>query len=310
MKIKGLFHIVLVCSISACGGGGGGSTTNVVETPVVAEPPATFTGIFLDSAVEGLHYQTSTNEGMTNADGEFMYQTDEVITFSIGGITFPAITAKSVMTPLDVLTTEDINDINVINMLRLLQSLDFDGDASNGIQIAQAAHDVSEGVSLDFSSAEFDNQVETLLASYGGFYQQLVSSEMAVYHFEQTLAELNNQEIVNCDSTHSTVGNYGYFDTIAHGVSGRAEIIDNCTIKVTEFYYDGRGPQVNFYVAQDHDYVSEDAFAISREINGPSYENAEFTLRLPNGKTLDDFNTLSVWCVEFSASFGELVFTP
>ena len=109
--------------------------------------------------------------------------------------------------------------------------------------------------------------------------------------------------------TDRIIGNYGYFETMAHDVSGRAEIIDNCTIKVTEFYYDGKGPQVNFYVAQDHDYVSEDAFAISREINGPFYENAEFTLRLPNGKTLDDFNTLSVWCVEFGASFGELVFT-
>jgi len=310
MSIHRFFYIILVCSISGCGGGGGGSTTTNIETPVVVEPPSTFTGIFLDSAVEGLQYKTSTNEGMTNSDGEFMYQADESITFSIGGITFPAITAKSVITPLDVLTTQDINDINVINMLRLLQSLDFDGDANNGIQISQAAHDVSEGVSLDFSSTEFDSAVEVLLANYGGFYQQLVSSEMAVYHFEQTLAELNNQEIVNCDSTHSSVGNYGYFDTLAHGVSGRAEIIDNCTIKVTEFYYDGRGPQVNFYVAQNHDYASEDAFAISREINGPSYENAEFTLRLPNGKTLDDFNTLSVWCVEFSASFGELVFTP
>ena len=302
-----LFYIILNFGISACGGGE--SSNKTTESPVVVEPPSIFTGIFLDSAVEGLHYKTSSNEGVTNTDGEFIYQMNENVIFSIGGITFPAIAAKIVITPLDIFATEDINNINVINMLRLLQSLDFDGDASNGIQITQAAHDLSEGVSLDFSSVDFDSQVETLLVNYGGFYQQLVSTEMALYHFQQTLIELNNQEVVNCDSNHSSIGRYGYFETIAHGVSGRAEIIDNCTIKVTEFYYDGRGPKVNFYVAQDHDYANESAFAISREINGPSYENSEFILRLPNGKTLNDFNTLSVWCVEFGASFGELVFT-
>ncbi|MDO6445416.1 DM13 domain-containing protein [Colwellia sp. 1_MG-2023] len=306
--MKCVINILLVVFISACGGGG--STSSPEQNTVVVQPPTTFTGVFIDSSVEGLRYQTTTQEGMTDPDGQFIYQSEEEVTFSIGGIVFPKVISQSIITPLEIFETTDINNLSVINALRLLQTIDFDGDADNGIQVTQSAHDLFETVSVDFSSLAFATQVDNLLADYDGFYQQLISEEMAVYHFQQTLAELNNQESVNCDATHSSVGQYGYFESLAHGVSGRAEIIDNCTIKVTEFYYDGRGPKVNFYVGQDHDYTSDNAFAISREINGPSYENAEFTLRLPNDKSLDDFNTLSVWCVEFSASFGQLQFTP
>lgn len=308
MNMKCVIHILLVVFLSACGGGGSASSPE--QNTVEVQPPTTFTGVFIDSAVEGLRYQTPTQEGMTDADGKYIYQSAEDVTFSVGNIAFPKVISQSIITPLELFDTTDINDLSVVNALRLLQTIDFDGEASNGIQITQSAHDLFQTVSVDFSSLEFANQVDNLLADYDGLYQQLISEEMAVYHFQQTLAELNNQGSVNCDATHSSVGQYGYFESLAHGVSGRAEIIDNCTIKVTEFYYDGKGPKVNFYVGQDHDYASDNAFAISREINGPSYENAEFTLRLPNEKSLDDFNTLSVWCVEFSASFGQLEFTP
>ncbi|MCO4800139.1 MAG: DM13 domain-containing protein [Colwelliaceae bacterium] len=312
MTFKQIISIFLSFALFACGGGSGSSSTNNTSTttPVVTPPPATFTGVFVDSAVEGLQYQTATNEGMTNIDGEFIYQADEEITFSIGDIIFPAVVANSVLTPLDILKTTDINDPAVINMLRLLQSLDFDGDTDNGIQINQTAHDAAQNLDIDFSDADFDEQVVDLLFNNGGFYQELLSAEMAVYHFQLTLNALNNQGISTCDKTHSSVGYFGYFETLAHGVSGRAEIIDDCTIKVTEFYYDGQGPDVFFYAAIDHKYAESDAFAISQAIQGPAYENAEFVLRLPNGKTLDDLNSLSVWCVDFDANFGQLLFTP
>lgn len=313
MTFKQLMSIILSFTLFACGGGGGGTSTNNTSTPttpVVTTPPATFTGVFLDSAVEGLQYQTATNEGLTNSEGEFIYQANEQVTFSIGGITFPVIGVNSVITPLDIFNTTDINEPAVINMLRLLQSLDFDGDTDNGIQINQSAHDAAQNLVLDFSDVSFDEQVTELLFNNGGFYQELLSAEMAAYHFQLTLNTLNNEGISTCDKTHASVGYFGYFETLAHGVSGRAEIIDDCTIKVTEFYYDGQGPDVFFYAAIDHKYAESGAFAISQAIQGPAYENAEFVLRLPNGKTLDDLNSLSVWCVDFDANFGQLLFTP
>ncbi|GLX78757.1 hypothetical protein tinsulaeT_20970 [Thalassotalea insulae] len=309
MKINYLITSLFSLLIISCGGGGGGGSSST-PTPLTNTTPTTFTGMFLDSAVQGLNYATASGNGMTNAEGEFSYQANETVTFSIGDISFSAVLVKNVMTPLDIVGTSDINHPEVVNILRLLQTLDFDGDPNNGIQITAAAHSAAQGMYIDFAAPDFDEQVIDLVFDNGGFHQMLISAEMAVYHFQQTLAELNDQGISNCDKTHPMVGYYGYFETFAHNVSGRAEIMDDCTIKVTEFSYDGGGPEVYFYAAIDHQYSEAEAFPISQAINGMPFNNDEMILRLPNGKTLDDLNGISVWCVDFNANFGQVTFTP
>jgi len=42
-------------------------------------------GIFLDSPVQGLEYQTRTQSGITNEKGEFNYLEGETVTFLVGG---------------------------------------------------------------------------------------------------------------------------------------------------------------------------------------------------------------------------------
>jgi hypothetical protein len=291
---------------------GGGSTSSEPEsmTPVVVVQPAVFTGMFVDSAVEGISYTTPTHSGITNTLGEFSYQANENITFSIGDIILPAVTAKSVLTPLDVLDTDNINHPSVVNILRLLQSLDEDGVADNGIKIPGSALELAKGLTVDFASVDFESQVADLVQMSGGVHQQLISTEDAIYHFQMTLAALNNQTITNCAKTHDKVGYYGSFDSRAHNVSGRAEFIDDCTIRITDFNYDGGGPEVFFYGAVDHKYSENSAFAIGQKINGVVYNNAEIILRIPNNKTLDDITGISVWCVDFDANFGQVTFTP
>ena len=312
-----MFRINLVtvfiafCTIS-CGGGNSDSSSpeSVAPVVVVVAQPTVFTGIFLDSAVEGLSFTTTTNSGITNTLGEFSYQANENITFSIGDISLPAVAANSVLTPLDVMETDDINHPSVVNVLRLLQSLDEDGLADNGIKIPEVALELAKGLTVDFASAEFENQVSGLIQGSGGVHQQLISAEDAIYHFQMTLAALSEQNTTNCAKTHSKVGYYGSFETLAHNVSGRAEFIDDCTIKITEFNYDGEGPDVYFYGAIDHKYTEVDAFAIGQKINGAAYNNAEIIIRIPDNKTLDELTGISVWCVDFDVSFGQLTFTP
>ncbi|WP_426360524.1 DM13 domain-containing protein [Pseudocolwellia sp. HL-MZ19] len=43
--------------------------------------------------------------------------------------------------------------------------------------------------------------------------------------------------------------------------------------------------------------------------NSVEYVNENITLKLPNNKTLDDLQYLSVWCIDFNANFGDLRFT-
>jgi len=104
----------------SCGGGGDSTSTAStpdIQIPVVMIQPTVFAGVFLDSAVEGLSYTTATNSGITNTFGEFSYQTNEDVTFSIGDIIFPAFAASSLLTPLAVIETDNINHPSVINVL-------------------------------------------------------------------------------------------------------------------------------------------------------------------------------------------------
>lgn len=95
--------------------------------------------------------------------------------------------------------------------------------------------------------------------------------------------------------------------TLQHGVSGNVTIVDARTVRITEFNYDGGGPQVYAYLGADN---SNAAFQAGRVIGaqlnraGPAYVNATLDLQLPAGQTLDGFNALSIWCAEFRVNFG------
>ena len=315
MKITLLSSILIGLALSACGGGSGeNSTPNVTPTPppAVTPPPTptTYTGTFIDSAVEGLSYKTATQEGTTNANGEFIYQLGETVVFSIGGIKFPAVDVKAVLTPLDIFKTEDLSNVGVINLLRLLQSLDEDGMPENGIKIIEAAHTLAENINIDLSDSNFTTLIDLALAAYSGINNSLISEEAALQHFRDTLM-LNEPTTSGCGSDHPKVGYTGTFQTYFHDVAGTVTIVDNCTLQVNNFSYDSTAPVVYFYGDTSDNFLSNNAFIMGDILrdNRVAYKNDSITLKLPNNKTLDNLEYLSVWCIDFKANFGDLRFT-
>lgn len=308
MTYKLFLSSTLAVLLTACG-----SDSSTTETQEDVPPPAAaviYTGIFLDSAVAGLNYKTTSQNGKTNELGEFSFQADEIITFSIGDIELPSTPASLYLTPLNLYQTTNINQIEVVNLLRLLQSLDSDGDASNGIEITESAHQLAANLNIDFAASDFEQQVAELISQSGGAHQELISNSIAITHFQLTLNEISDNNLTSCTTTHEKIGYSGFFDTFAHNVSGKATIIDDCTIEISQFSYDGGGPDVYFYGAEHHQYDKEDAFPIGQQINGQTYDNASFKIKLPSNKSLDDLTGLSVWCVDFAANFGQMEFTP
>lgn len=321
MKIKNVLTTGLIVGFTsmlmACGGGSSSSpTTSEAEaTPPVTPPapvePTTYTGVFIDSAVEGLNYKTATQEGATGSNGEFIYQLGETITFSIGGIDFPAVAVKSEITPLDVFNTQDIESVGVVNMLRLLQSLDSDGMPENGITLREEIHTLAANIDVNFTDSNFDVVVNGALALYEGINSSLISQETAVQHFRDTLM-LNQPNPSGCGDDHAKVGYSGSFSTLFYNVSGTATIIDNCTIRITGFNYEANAavPGPYFYGSTSDQYPASSSFTIGDILrsNNVPYVNQDITLKLPNNVTLDDIDYLSVWCVPVRANFGDLRF--
>ena len=62
----------------------------------------TLTGVFYDSPVEGLSYETQTLSGMTNDKGEFEYREGETVTFSVGGLVLGSARGSERVTPADI----------------------------------------------------------------------------------------------------------------------------------------------------------------------------------------------------------------
>ena len=145
----------------------------------------------MDSAVAGIGYRTETQNGFTNNLGEYDYEEGETVTFFIGDLELPPVTAKGVVTPLDLANTDDVSNRVVVNIARLLQSLDADGDTSNGIQIAPEAADIAAAVDFDVPVETFaaDPAVTTLVANSGSSTQTLVSAEAAIAHLQESIAE-------------------------------------------------------------------------------------------------------------------------
>lgn len=111
-----------------------------------------------------------------------------------------------------------------------------------------------------------------------------------------------------CPSTHPSIGQTATLVEFSHDVGGTAVIIDDCTIRIDDFTFDGLGIDVRFYGGLDGDYLN--GFSMSDEdlrVDGP-YDGETVYAQLPVGRTLDEVNGISVWCVPVFTSFGDGLF--
>ncbi len=115
------------------------------------------------------------------------------------------------------------------------------------------------------------------------------------------------EQLRDCPSTHANVGHTGELSTLSHSVSGTVTIVNDCTIEITNFNFDGGGIIVEVYAGQDEDYFPPVGFAISDNLVGSVYNNETLTVQLPSNKTLDDLNSLSIWCSDVGVSFGDTI---
>ena len=99
--------------------------------------------------------------------------------------------------------------------------------------------------------------------------------------------------------------------TLAHGVSGTAEIVDDHTIVLRGFNYDGGGPRVYAYLAPTNASAAfESGLVTVQQLNRPGnpYVNETITLTLPTSATLDGYTAISIWCADFKVNFGSGTF--
>jgi hypothetical protein len=169
------------------------SSSNSSIAQIVAQ-----TGVFIDSAVAGVTYVTSPGNfsGTTSETGQYQFAEGDTVTFSIGAIEFPPVIAKGVVTPVDMAPAGANLSQIVKNIAVLLQSLDADGDPSNGITIpGTAAAAATQAVTFDQPAVGFSTQILTLV-QHADANRTVVTESTAVAHLQESVAQVNATSLV------------------------------------------------------------------------------------------------------------------
>lgn len=142
----------LVATLFACSGGDSSNGN-------------TSTGKFTDaSGVAGIQYQTASQSGLTGAGGEFNYKTGESVTFSVADVIIGQAPAAATVTTFDLVgiapplsalgipnnTPSSLLFQQAANISVFLQTVDEDGDVTNGIQIPAKLRAIAAGKTINF----------------------------------------------------------------------------------------------------------------------------------------------------------------
>lgn len=110
------------------------------------------------------------------------------------------------------------------------------------------------------------------------------------------------------DPYHEKVGEIARLFTRYHGVTGTAHIVNNRTVELRNFYYDGQGLDVVVYVSPNPYPSFSGGISISGDIKGTNYVDATLRLTLPEGFDLGSLSYVSIWCIDIPVSFGDGMF--
>lgn len=110
-----------------------------------------------------------------------------------------------------------------------------------------------------------------------------------------------------CGVTHPLVGTTAELRGFQHAVGGTARVLDDCTIEISDFTFDGGGIDVRVYGARDSDY--DNGFSIGPDLTRPQGWTGEtLTVQLTEDQSLDDLDGISIWCVPVGVDFGSGLF--
>ncbi|MDM8518088.1 serine hydrolase domain-containing protein, partial [Desulfobacterales bacterium HSG16] len=189
--------IIIAMTLAGCGDDGdNGKDGKDGQDGVYIDSPRLKSGLFLDSAVDGLSYVAENQTGLTAQGGMFIYEEGGKITFKIGDIVIGSdIPVKATMTPLDLVPgASDYKNTTVTNILRFLQTIDDDSNPDNGIVIENG---IGNNETLDFSlsEADFAASAEAIIDRIFSNERDLVSTEDAQQHFRLTLLNIPGSTI-------------------------------------------------------------------------------------------------------------------
>ena len=111
------------------------------------------------------------------------------------------------------------------------------------------------------------------------------------------------------DTTSSRVGWTALVEGTAHDVGGVAVVVDEATIEVRDFTYDGGGINARFFLVVDGGSFSDQLELTGNLVGSPS-DGDTLTLPIPSDATNELWDAITLWCLPAGVSFGFGAFAP
>jgi len=188
-----------------------------------SDETSTSTGYFIDSAVEGVSYETSSGlKGVTDSAGRFQYHIGDSVALHIGnlGLGEAHPLNDGLITPA---TLSSGDEASRTLLLRTLQALDEDGNTSNGITIPSAV--INSLTTLTHTDIHTLDEAE-LLALDSTLAQHLdhendghidVDETEAITHFDESMQTWHTQESHTRGSDNGSDNGNGTGNSNRHG---------------------------------------------------------------------------------------------
>ena len=94
-----------------------------------------------------------------------------------------------------------------------------------------------------------------------------------------------------------------------HDVAGLAVIVDERTIEVQDFVYDGGGINSRLYLLADGEDFHR-TWELTDNLVGAPFSGDTLTVDIPDDAPFEEWNLITIWCVPAAVSFGAGVFQP
>jgi hypothetical protein len=115
-----------------------------------------------------------------------------------------------------------------------------------------------------------------------------------------------------CSADSALVGVRAELTSRAHDVRGALVVVDDTTLALEDFSYDGGGLDVRAVVTATEDGLdSNDRIVLSEDLRrSGGYDGARLVFPMPDGLTVDDVGVFSIWCLPAAVSFGDAALVP
>lgn len=189
MRNRTAFLLFVASILIGCGGGGGSSSgdsspSNLNPGGGTGNPsPSVNVGIFSDAPVAGLKYRQGQQEGFTDSEGKFQYDSNSSVPveFLIGHASLGFADGAGLVTPFD-LNESMASTHRGLNISRLLITLDVDGNPDNGIELPESTHTLIAELPFDMAPEAFDQDQQVKSFSRQAGVDELVSVDVAQLH--------------------------------------------------------------------------------------------------------------------------------